>query len=166
MSIEPKIVHKPAFAVIGMAITTTPLASEIPALWGVFAPRIDEVVSIAESDVSYGLMENFDARASTLDYMAAVSVPGIGSVPSGMTAKSIESRSYAVFPATLQTLGAVFGYIFNEWLPRAAFELVPSPYFERYDESFDPSKADSVVEIYMPVKPRGAAEVSEETPSN
>lgn len=157
MSIEPTIVQKPGFTVVGIHVTTSPLASDIPALWGTFGPRIDEVVSIAEPNVSYGLMENFDTQKNTLDYMAAVSVTSTDSVPIGMIARSLEAATYAVFQAKLCTLGEVFGQIFNEWLPSASFEQVRAPYFERYDESFDPSNAESTVEIYMPVKPRSTS---------
>ena len=155
MPLEPAIIQKPGFTVVGLSVTTRPLSSDIPALWGMFGPRIDEVVAIAESDVSYGLMENFDTLQHTLDYMAAVSVTSTdGSVPSGMTARTLETATYAVFEAKLRTLGDVFGQIFNEWLPSASFEQVRAPYFERYDESFDPSNAESKVEIYLPVQPR------------
>jgi AraC family transcriptional regulator len=156
MIIEPTIVRKPGFTIVGVAITTSPLAGEIPALWETFGPRIDDVSYLAESQVSYGLMENFDASKNTLDYMAAVSVTSTENVPSGMIARFIEPQTYAVFQATLRTLGEVFGHIFNEWLPHASFELVRVPYFERYDESFDPGNAESKVEVYMPVKLRGA----------
>ncbi len=154
MPIQPTIVHKPGFTVVGMAITTSPLASEIPALWGTFGPRIDEVHAIAEPQVSYGVMENFDAHESTLDYVAAVSVISAENTPSGMVTRTLQPETYAVFRATLSTLGEVFGYIFNQWLPNASHEQVPAPYFERYDESFDPSNAESRVEIYIPIKPR------------
>jgi AraC family transcriptional regulator len=157
MPMEPTIVQKPGFTVVGIHVTTSPLASDIPALWGTFGPRIDEVVSIAEPNVSYGLMENFDTLKNSLDYMAAVSVTNTDNIPSGMIARSLEPATYAVFQAKLRTLGEVFGQIFNEWLPSASFEQVRAPYFERYDEAFDPSNAESTVEIYMPVKPRSTS---------
>jgi AraC family transcriptional regulator len=156
MTIEPTIIQKPSFTVVGMAITTSTLSSEIPALWGVFGPRIDEVAGISEPQVSYGIMENFDPHRNTLDYMAAVSVASTESVPSGMIAKTMAPQTYAVFQAKFHGLGEVFGYIFSQWLPNAAYERVLAPYFERYDESFDPTHAESVVEIYIPVRPRSA----------
>lgn len=159
MPIEPTIVHLPAFTVVGIGITTSPLAREIPALWNVFGPRIDEVDAIAEPGVSYGLMENFDAAQCTLDYMAAVPVTNTEHIPGGMLAKSMEPGTYAVFQATLSTIAKVFGVIFHEWLPGAAFEQARGPYFERYDEAFDPGDSNSRVEIYLPVRPRSTATV-------
>jgi AraC family transcriptional regulator len=154
MVIEPNLVDEPGFTVVGLAIRTRPFASEIPALWGQFAPRIDEVVAIAEPGVSYGVMENFDPLRSTLDYMAAVSVTSAERIPDGMVAKAIEAGTYAVFPATLRTLADVFGYIFDTWAPPASHERTRAPYFERYGESFDPGDPASTVEIYIPVGPR------------
>ncbi len=154
MVIEPLIVDMPGFAVVGLAISTRPLASEIPALWGQFAPRIDEVVAIAEPGVSYGVMENFDALRSSLDYLAAVSVTSTEQIPSGMVAKVIGPSTYAVFPATLATLGDAFGHIFQAWAPQASYVQVRAPYFERYDASFDPGDLASRVDIYLPVRPR------------
>ena len=158
LPIEPRIVQKPGFTVVGLAISTRPMASEIPALWGTFGPRIDEVDAISEPEVSYGLMENFDLRENTLDYMAAVSVTDTENPPQGMVVRTLAPQTYAVFAAKLNSLGEVFGQIFNQWLPNAAYEQVVAPYFERYDESFDPGNAESTVEIYMPVKPRGTAD--------
>jgi AraC family transcriptional regulator len=154
MVIEPNVVDMPGFTVVGLAITTRPLASEIPALWGQFAPRMDEVLAIAEPGVSYGVMDNFDPGRSTMDYMAAVSVISAGRIPGGMVARSIGPGTYAVFPATLGTLSDVFGYIFGAWAQHASLERARAPYFERYDESFDPGNAASKVEIYIPVQPR------------
>jgi AraC family transcriptional regulator len=154
MVIEPNIVDKPGFTVVGLEIRTRPFAKEIPALWGQFAPRIDEVVAIAEPGVSYGVMENFDPLRSTLDYTAAVSVTSTERIPDGMVARALEAATYAVFPATLSTLGDVFGYIFDAWAPGASLEQLRAPYFERYDESFDPGNPASQVEIYIPVRPR------------
>ncbi|MDP4301517.1 GyrI-like domain-containing protein [Leptothrix discophora] len=156
MPIEPAIIQKPAFTVVGMAISTRALSGEIPALWGSFGPRIDEVADMAEPQVSYGIMENFDASQGTLDYMAAVSVTSTENAPLGMVTRTIAAQTYAVFQARLHGLGEAFGDIFNQWLPNAPYEQLAAPYFERYDESFDPGNAESVVEIYIPVKPRNA----------
>lgn len=67
---------------------------------------------------------------------------------------AIERGTYAVFPATLSTLGDVFGYIFDGSVQRASLQRVRAPDFERYDASFDPDDPASKVEIYIPVGPR------------
>jgi AraC family transcriptional regulator len=152
--VEPEIISREAFLTIGIWISTNPMSGEIPALWQTFGPRIDEVEGIAEPGVSYGIMENYDAVAGTLDYMAAVSVLDSAKAPEGMTTDKVPANTYAVFNATLAGIGEAFGFIFNQWLPGAEFEQLKAPYFERYGLDFDPSNLDSGIQIFIPVKRR------------
>lgn len=154
MIIEPQFVEKGAFTLVGMGITTKPMAGEIAALWQTFAPRIHEVASIAEPMVSYGVIEDFDAVHFTLQYTAAVSVSDTRNIPGQMTTLAIGPNTYAVFKATLGTLGDVFGFIFNSWMPNSGFEMVKAPHFERYGASFNPAVPGSEIEIYIPVRTR------------
>ncbi len=151
---EPRIVQREAFRVVGMQITTNPMAGEIPALWQRFVPRMAEVPDIAEPKVSYGAMQNFDPQKGTLEYMAGVSVSSLAHMPDGMTSMDVPPNTYAVFEATLASIGDVFCQIYETWLPTSNFEHVKAPYFERYDERFDPAVSNSVIEVYVPVKVR------------
>jgi AraC family transcriptional regulator len=154
MTFEPEIISREALFAVGMRITTHPMSGEIPALWQTFGPRIDEVRDFAEPRVSYGIMQNYDAAAGTLDYMAAVSVSNSSEAPAGMTNDKVPANTYAVFNATLAGIGEAFGFIFNQWLPGAEFEQLKAPYFERYGVEFDPSNPDSRIQIFIPVKRR------------
>jgi len=51
-------------------------------------------------------------------------------------------------------MGDVFSHIYQKWLPRSEFEHAKAPYFERYDERFDPADPKSRFEIFIPVKAR------------
>ena len=148
---QPKIISKPAFTVAGMRILTKPMTPEIPNLWQQFAPRIDEVAAIAEPYVSYGLM-SYDQERNALDYMAGVSVTSTADLPSGMTTWEVAPATYAVFEATLATIGEAFGYVYDTWLPTADYQHAAAPYFERYGDAFDPSIPTSTLEIYIPVE--------------
>ena len=156
MSTEPRIVRKEAFTAVGMMIRTTAMSPEIPQLWDRFVPRIDEVPSIAEPRVSYGLMVNFNPTEGRFDYMAAVSVAGSPQLPDGMAALEVPGCTYAIFTTTLADIGKAFAHIYQDWLPNSGFESADAPQFERYDESFDPADPNSRIEIYVPVKDRGA----------
>lgn len=153
---QPQFVTKPAFTVVGMAIHTRPMTDEIPQLWGQFAPRMDEIARIAEPMVSYGLMENPDGSMERLDYMAAVSVTEAEEAPPGMTVRTVPGNTYAVFTATLATIGEVFGHIYHEWLPSSGYVQATGPYFERYGETFNPDVPGSPMEIYIPVVKRAS----------
>jgi AraC family transcriptional regulator len=154
MTTTPRLVEKDAFLVAGMEITTRPMTAEIPALWQTFAPRIDEVPQISEPHVSYGVMNNFDPRMGTLEYMAGVSTSSVKQLPDGMVAIEIPAQTYAVFEAKLSTIGEVFGHIFNTWLPGSGFEQIKAPYFERYGAAFNPADPASTIEIFIPIRAR------------
>jgi AraC family transcriptional regulator len=151
MASVPRKVDLNRMSLVGMKITATPMSSEIPLLWGTFAPRMEEVKFTIEPGVSYGFMSGFNEQSSTFEYMAAVTVAQIDTLPEGMSILVIPKCTYAVFDSTLATLGATFTYIADTWLKGAGFQSLRSPYFERYDENFDPSESSSKVEVFVPV---------------
>lgn len=149
---QPQIISKPAFTVVGMQIRTTPMNPEIPQLWDRYAPRIDEVQGIAETHVSYGLMGNYDQNMSSFDYMAGVSVTSVAVLPAGMTTWDVPASTYAVFEATIPTLGEVFGQIYNSWLATSGYQQSTDFTFEYYGKDFNPHDPNSKVSIYIPVE--------------
>lgn len=148
---QPQIVTKPAFTVVGMLLRATPMSPEIPRLWDRFGPRIDEIPHLSEPDVSYGLMDHFDEAMSQFDYMAGCAVSAVDDLPAGMQPWAVDANTYAVFAATLPTLGQVMGYIYDTWLPTSGYHPVAGPTFERYGATFDPTDPSSTLSIYVPV---------------
>ncbi len=146
---EPKLITKPAFTVVGLLLHTQPMTPEIPQLWDKFVPRITEIAQATEPHVSYGLMESSD-QMTRLDYMAGVSVEAADVLPEGMTQWKVPANTYAVFEATVPTIGDAFGYIYNTWLPTSGYRQAPGPYFERYDETYSPANPN--LSIYIPVE--------------
>lgn len=151
---EPKIVTHSSFEVIGMQIRTTPMSPEIPALWPRFMDRLPEVEPVLEPEVSYGVMEMLPGEVTGLNYLAAVSVPSAAHVPDGMISMTIPAGQYAVFDFPLSDTGSAFGFIFETWLPSLGLSQPESPYFERYNENFNPADPASRVEVHIPIRPR------------
>ena len=151
-----KIVERPAFTVVGMEIVTRPKSTEIPDLWPKFVARIDEIQDTREPRVSYGVMWNAGSM-DVLHYLAAVSVATRARVPKGMTLLTLPASTYASFRYPLSGLSRGFGEIFNHWLPSSGYAQTPCPYFERYDETFDPRNPDSLVEICLPIRSNASA---------
>jgi AraC family transcriptional regulator len=89
---------------------------------------------------------------TVLNYMAAVSVAGPGAVPAGMTRLDVPAGTYVSAKYPLSGLSKGFGEIFEKLLPASGYTQVPGPYFERYDETFDPRNPGSLVEICLPVR--------------
>jgi AraC family transcriptional regulator len=144
-----KIIERPARTVVGLQIRTKPMSPEIPALWPKFVPRIDEIANTAEPKVSYGVMRH---DGGVLEYAAAVSVTSPDRIPAGMVAIALPAGPYAFFSYPLSGLGKGFGEIHNQLIPASRFEQGDGPFFERYDEKFDPRNPQSAVEIWIPVR--------------
>jgi AraC family transcriptional regulator len=150
-----KIVERAAFTVVGMEIVTRPKSPDIPNLWPRFIARIDEIPELCEPRVSYGVMWNGDSM-DVLHYLAAVSVAKRVLVPKGMTLLTLPAGTYASFSYPLSGLAKGFGEIFGRLLPESGHTQALAPFFERYDEAFDPANPRSAVEICMPIRKRNA----------
>lgn len=144
-----KIIERPARTVVGLQIRTKPMSPEIPALWPKFVPRIAEIPNAAEPNVSYGVMRHDGAA---LEYAAAVSVTSVGRLPAGMIAIELPAGTYAHFSYPLSGLGKGFGEIHTQLIPASNYRQDAGPFFERYDEKFDPRNPQSAVEIWIPVR--------------
>lgn len=151
-----KIVERPAFTVVGMEIVTRPKSPDIPGLWPRFVARIDEIRDMREPKVSYGVMWNGESM-DVLHYLAAVSVAKPARVPQGMTMLALPAGTYATFSYPLSGLAQGFGEIFDRLLPQSGHRHAPAPFFERYDEAFDPGDPASLVEICLPIRSNGLA---------
>jgi AraC family transcriptional regulator len=121
-------------------------------LWPKFVPRIGEIETPRETRVSYGVMWHEPGPTADLHYMAAVSVETAGKIPAGMSSVDVPAGTYASFAYPLSGLARGFGEIFSRLLPESAYVQAPGPYFERYDEAFDPANPGSLVEICLPVR--------------
>lgn len=149
---EPQFVTKPAFTLVGMLLHATPMTPEIPRLWDRFGPRIDEIAHQAEPQTSYGVMDHFDEATSQFDYLAGCSVTAVETLPAEMQRWDVPANTYAVFTTPLPTLGQVWGYIYDTWLPASGYRQGAGPYFERYGEQFSPEDPTSTFDIYIPVE--------------
>lgn len=156
---KPRIEHKSAFSVIGIAGHFAPNTNtRIPELWGRFAPREAEIPN-RRGQHAFGICGEADEGGSAEEcgfvYTAAVEVDSIEQVPPGMVALTIPANTYAVFThkGHISTIGATMKQVFGSWLPEAAYEHVPGPDFEFYDERFDPERGEGEVDIYVPVRP-------------
>ena len=145
---NPEIIAKPAFQVIGLKIRAPAKSPEIAQLWDKFVPRIGEFGHSPEPHVSYGLMDHFDAGA--MDYMAGNPVEATAPLLPGMERWDVPANTYAVFAATLPTIGPVFDAIFSQWLPSSGYIQAAGTYFERYGADFSPQHPQ--LQIYIPIK--------------
>lgn len=125
----------PAFRAVGIRIRTTPFSSEIPALWQRFMPYMDSIQTITPG-ISYGLMgEHNDDGSYT--YMAALAVADDSAIDPALDTWHVPAQRYAVFEATIETLGATYEQIHGQIMPTSGLQYGQGPSLEYYGPAFD-----------------------------
>jgi predicted transcriptional regulator YdeE/DNA-binding transcriptional MerR regulator len=156
---EPRIVSKKAFTVVGLPFTgfisNAPYAegkgnNEISLVWDEFNRRCGEIQHVCGP--VYGLCFGMPNDREPW-YIAGIEVARADEVPNGMMSMSVPAQRYAVFPCTLGALGDTYRYITEEWQPRSGYEHAEAPDFEFYDEEPGPGDPrDMRLSIYWPIK--------------
>ncbi|MBN1487082.1 MAG: GyrI-like domain-containing protein [Anaerolineae bacterium] len=149
-AMEPKIMTKPAFTVVGLKYHGKNEANELPQLWAELNPRIDEIQH-QTGYAAYGVCGAMDTEGN-FDYVAGFAVTSTEDIPEGMVAWEVPEQRYAVFECTLPTIHKTYEYIHQTWLPQSEYERTNGPDFELYGEYFDPSNPGSPMYIYIPIK--------------
>jgi AraC family transcriptional regulator len=154
-SMEPRIVEKDAFTLVGMIYFGDNANGEIPKLWGEFNRKAGQIPNQAGGG-AYGFCFTPEgAPTPNFWYMAALPVSQVGEVPSDMVVKPIPAHTYAVFThrGSVASLGETYARAYQTWLPNSEYELAAAFDFELYDERFAPQdEAHSELDIYLPVR--------------
>ena len=149
---EPKIVERGAFTVVGMKYRGKNENNEIPQLWQALGPRTGEIEHMADDSAAYGICANMDMDTGAFDYIAGFEVSSAEGVPEGMVAFEVPGGKYAVFTTTLPQIGETFHNAYHTWLPQSGYQPRGGPEFELYDEQFDPQDPNSEFDLYIPIK--------------
>lgn len=156
---EPQLVELPERLMVGLEYIGKNQNGEIPALWTAFNRREGEVrnrVAVQQAIGLCGSVEN-PKEEGEFSYLAGFFVDRTDDVPEGMVARKVPSGLYAVFTheAGPEALGKSYEYIWGTWMPNSAHQPAGAHDYELYDERFDPASPTWVMEIHIPVKPRG-----------
>lgn len=156
--IEPKIVKKDSFLVIGPAIRTTAENEEnfkrIPNFWRESNEKkfYESIPNTIENNSLYGIC--LDQKGNEFTYMIAAEVSSLEHVPDNMIGREIPKAKYAVFTAkgpVTQSVQDLTRYIYGEWISGSEYTLAETPDFELYDDRYNEGD-DCEVDIYVPVK--------------
>jgi AraC family transcriptional regulator len=161
-TMQPTLVHRPAFHVIGMAGRFTPATtSRIPELWERFARGPMDTVPHRRGHHTLGVC--VDADPATIEeagftYVAAVEVDRLDHVPPGMIAMTVPANTYAVFTHSghISRLPDTVKQVWGRWVPSSPYAHVPAPDFEWYDERWDPTTGEGEIDLYVPVAERAS----------
>ena len=149
---EPQIVSKPAFIVVGLNVRSKNENNEAAQVWEALMPRSGEIKGMVNPQVGYGVCGNYDQASGEFDYLAGMEVSSAVDIPDGMVEWDIPASKYAVFACTLPTIGQAYDHAYKIWLPASGYQHADGPEFELYDESFDPQDPSSVLYIYIPIQ--------------
>ncbi|GHT69137.1 hypothetical protein FACS1894110_18040 [Spirochaetia bacterium] len=163
---EPKIVNLSAIKMAGYIINTTGKDGEnlraIPQFWADYVSdgRMEKLhgENFLKSHTEYGACFPENPVTGEFEYIIGVEVKDGTRVPPVYQVRETPPAAYAVFsspPADGAGFSAaiqgMWGYIFAEWLPGAAYQIDPNGVnFELYDERCMLDNA-KVCDIYVPV---------------
>lgn len=155
---EPRIIYKPAFTVVGFAQAVDGGGGDHESLWEQLAARFREI-PFANPDVGYGV---HITRERTHSYLVGLGVTQAGGpVPAGMSHFAMGPQTHAVFAHSGWMVGLpqTVTAIYDTWLPKVGYRPAEDYYFEFYDDHFQPNSALSTIFIWVPVVPSGPAEI-------
>ena len=151
---QPKIVTKPAFMVMGMKYVGRNQNQEIAQMWGALNPRYNEIPVVKDS-CAYGLCYTLDnAEEGVFEYVAGFEVTRADDLPQGMVVRMVPEQKYAVFEhrGPLTNLGETYQNVYQVWMPQSGLQIAAPFDMEVYTEEFKMGAPDSVFYIYVPVK--------------
>jgi len=150
---EPKIVRKDAFTVIGVPARGNPMTMDYRDIWeNRFMKVHDQVKPLSAEDAYFGAYFATEEE-NVVDMIAGVAAADDAQAPEGLAARELPAADYAVFECKLAGIAETWQAIMAQWLPASGYAYDPSKAaFEQYPS--DCQGPDSDVSIFVPVKPR------------
>lgn len=157
---QPIIKHLGEKKLVGKRLLMSLSDNKTQKLWESFMPLRKEIKNTVDSTLislqNYHPIHfiSFDA-ARVFEKWAAVEVNDFAHIPDHLEKFTVPAGLYAVFLYKgLSGDGAIFRYIFSEWLPSSAYALDGRPHFEVLDHKYKNNDPNSEEEIWIPVKHR------------
>jgi predicted transcriptional regulator YdeE/DNA-binding transcriptional MerR regulator len=154
---EPKIVTKPGFTIMGIRYFGKNENQEIPAMWGKYNKRIEELGGppyfTGEACIGLCITPDDASAEDGFEYVAGFTVDKVKDVPEDFVVRQVPEYTYAVFThkGDLPSLGKTYEYIYETWLPQSGYKLATKMDFEYYDDDFKDFAPDSIFYIYIPI---------------
>lgn len=152
---EPKIITRPAFKLVGMRYFGNNQNQEISKLWGAANQHLGKIKNVDQDWGAVGLCTTVaDAPPGEFEYVAGLVVNKVEDIPESFVVREVPGHKYAVFThvGSLGTLKETYDYIYHTWLPQSGYELAGNIDFEYYDQDFKDFAPDSRFYIYLPIK--------------
>ena len=148
---DPKIVDRDAFKVMGVIGHFDSAAEDHTALWEEdYMSFHSQIEPLSTGEGYYGVYLGAD-HTKPMDILVGMTVRDAAGAPDGAQVREVPTAKYAVFECLFQEIGSTYGYIWGEWLRTSAYEQDTSKLGFDY---FPPATTDctSPMEIWFPVK--------------
>lgn len=165
--LQPQILEKPAATFVGLEESfisaLSPDATNfkvIGPLWQTFLQRAQQIPNRIGHDM-YGIMTSTPESKRThpheLQYLTAVAVSAVDSIPEGMIWRTVPDTTFAVFThkGPITAIGDTVGQIYQQWLPQSGYEHSDIADIELYDHRFNCEQENQEMEYWISVRPKG-----------
>ena len=154
-TMQPKIVNRPAFTVVGYCYHGKNQNQEIAKMWGEFVQRLGEIQTNNTYETFGVCLIPPGLPEGEFEYVAGMQTAEDAPVPEGMVKRTLPAYQYAVFEhvGALATLGETYRYIHEVGLPQAGLKPLESGLdMEVYDDRvFNDFSPESILYLYVPV---------------
>ena len=125
--------------------------SKIPMQWENFIPQIGKVPGQV-GQVAYGVCWN-NRPGHGFDYLCGVEVTDAAKLPPELAIVRLPGQEYAVLTHSdhVSAIGTTIDKIWNGWVRQSGLKVNESPWFERYNEEFNPQTGMGGMEIWIPL---------------
>jgi len=157
---EPKIITRKSFKVIGIELITTNENGEnlvqIPKFWDKYLDEkvYERIPNRVKLNETFAICRDIDGTGK-ISYTICAKVNSSDNIPDGMIGKTVPESKYAVFTVkgkVPEKVQETWNYIYGTWLPDSGYEPANIEGFELYDERYKENCNDSVIDIYIPIK--------------
>jgi len=155
---EPKIITKDSFTLVGLRYFGKNEHMEISQLWDTFKQRMGQIGGLTNEtgEAAIGLCTTPEVEPidGAFEYVAGFPVTIAEDVPEDFVVRHVPEYTYAVFAhkGDMPSLGKTYEYIYQTWLPQSGYKLAAKIDFEYYDADFKDFTPDSVFYIYLPIE--------------
>ena len=155
---EPKIMTKPGFTMMGLRYFGKNEKGEVSDLWQAFNQQVAALGGLpyetGEAAIGLCITPENAAPEGAFEYVAGFPVSQVGDIPEGFVVREVPEHTYAVFAhkGDLAGLEKTHEYIYEVWLPQSDYVLASKKDMEYYNEDFKFFAPDSVLYIFIPVE--------------
>lgn len=157
---QPRIELLSEKKLVGKSLKMSLMNNKTAQLWQSFMPKRKMIKNIVGSDLIS--MQVYDKSLNFKDFnqhteftkYAMVETSKFENIPREMETRILEGGLYAVFvhKGMAKDFPKTSQYIFNEWLPKSAYELDQREHFEILGAKYNPTDNNSEEEVWIPIK--------------